>query len=117
MSTSSASAYSGTDFYCDVAIPNPGALEVVHEDERVLAYHHTRPFWQVHLVVEPKRHIGSLTTAGPEDEEDLRAVLQVVAEVARQVEHEHGAAAVLTNLGAYQDSKHLHIHVHSGPQR
>jgi hypothetical protein len=25
------------------------------------------------------------------------------------------AAAVLTNLGAYQDSKHLHIHVHSGP--
>ena len=117
MSTSSASAYAGTDFYCDVAIQNPGALEVVHEDERVLAYHHTRPFWQVHLVVVPKRHIGSLTTAGPEDEEDLRAVLQVVAEVARQVEHEHGAAAVLTNLGAYQDSKHLHIHVHSGPQR
>jgi len=110
-------AYCGNDFYCDVAIPDPGALDVVHEDELVLAYHHTRPFWEVHIVVVPKRHIASLTTAGPEDEPDLRAVLQVVAAVARQVEQEHGAAAVLTNLGAYQDSKHLHVHVHSGAQR
>ncbi|MDN5900327.1 MAG: HIT domain-containing protein [Brachybacterium sp.] len=113
----SAHAYRGTDFYCDFAIPNPGALDVVHEDEQVLAYHHTRPFWEVHLVVVPKRHIASLTAAGPEDEADLRALLQVVADVAREVEREHGAAAVLTNLGTYQDSKHLHIHVHSGPQR
>lgn len=114
---SPAPAYHGTDFYCDVAIPDPGALEVVHEDERVLAYHHTRPFWQVHLVVVPKRHIASLTAACPEDEADLRALLTVVTDVARQVEREHGAAAVLTNLGDYQDSKHLHVHVHSGPRR
>jgi histidine triad (HIT) family protein len=40
-----------------------------------------------------------------------------VQDIARAVEKEHGAAAVLTNLGAYQDSKHLHIHVHSGPRR
>lgn len=117
MSDSPIPAYQGTDFYCDVAIPNSAALEVVHEDERVLAYHHTRPFWQVHLVAVPKRHIASLTAAGPENEADLRALLQVVTDVARRVEHEHGAAAVLTNLGAYQDSKHLHVHVHSGPQR
>src|SRR5699024_7109519 len=109
--------YRGTDFYCDVAIPDPGALEVVHEDERVLAFHHTQPFWQVHLVVVPKRHIASLTAAGPEDEADLRALLTVVTGVARRVEREHGAAAVLTNLGDYQDSKHLHIHVHSGARR
>lgn len=110
-------AYSGTDFYCDVAIPDPGALEVVHEDERVLAFHHTRPFWQVHVVVVPRRHIASFTAAGPGDEADLRAVLGVVQQVAREVEREHGAAAVLTNLGAYQDSKHLHVHVHSGARR
>lgn len=109
--------YSGTDFYCDVAIPDPGALEVVHEDERVLAYHHTRPFWRLHIVVVPKRHIASFTTATAADEADLRALLEVVQRVARAVETEHGAAAVLTNLGAYQDSKHLHVHVHSGPQR
>lgn len=110
-------AYTGDDFYCDVAIPDPDALEVVHLDEQVLAFHHTRPFWQVHLVVVPRRHIASFTTAEAGDEEDVRALLGVVQQVAREVEQEHGAAAVLTNLGSYQDSKHLHVHVHSGPRR
>ncbi|MGO1568705.1 MAG: HIT domain-containing protein [Brachybacterium sp.] len=115
--TARTTTYSGTDFYCDVAIPDPGALDVVHEDELVLAYHHTRPFWQQHIVVVPKRHISSFTTAAVADEADLRALLSVVQRVAREVELEHGAAAVLTNLGTYQDSKHLHVHVHSGPRR
>ena len=108
--------YDGDDFYCDVAIPRAVPLEVVHEDDLVLAYHHTRPFWPVHLVAVPKRHIASFTTAGTADEADVRALLAVVQRLAREVEEEHGAAAVLTNLGAYQDSKHLHVHVHSGAQ-
>lgn len=112
-----ARTYTGTDFYCDVAIPDPGALDVVHEDDRVLAFHHTRPFWDVHIVAVPKRHIASLTTAGAADEADVRALLSAVQHIARDVEQEHGAAAVLTNLGAYQDSKHLHVHVHSGALR
>jgi histidine triad (HIT) family protein len=29
---------------------------------------------------------------------------------------EHGACRVLTNLGRYQESKHLHFHVNSGEQ-
>ncbi len=110
-------AYDGTDFYCDVALPDPGSLQVVHDDDRVLAFHHTRPFWDVHLVVIPKRHIASLTSVTAEDEADVRALFAVVQAVAREVEEKHGAAAVLTNLGTYQDSKHLHVHVHSGPER
>jgi histidine triad (HIT) family protein len=110
-------AYEGDDFYCDIAIPGAVPLDVVHEDERVLAYHHTRPFWQVHVVVVPKRHITSFTTVDAGDEPDVRALLAVVQRVAKQVEDEHGAAAVLTNLGRYQDSKHLHVHVHSGSER
>lgn len=108
--------YDGPDFYCDVAIPHPGRLAVVHDDDLVLAFHHTRPFWRVHLVVVPKRHIASLSTVTAADEPDVRAVLEVVQRIARRVEQEEGEAAVLTNLGRYQDSKHLHVHVHSGPQ-
>ena len=70
--------YDGDDFYCDVAIPRAVPLEVVHEDDLVLAYHHTRPFWQVHLVAVPKRHIASFTTIGATDEADVRALLAVV---------------------------------------
>ena len=69
-----------------------------------------------HLVAVPKRHLASFTTIGASDEADVRALLAVVQRLAREVEEEHGAAAVLTNLGTYQDSKHLHVHVHSGAQ-
>lgn len=108
--------YAGTDFYCDVAIPLSAELEVVHEDDTVLAFHHTRPFWTTHIVVVPKRHIPSFTDIGADDTTDLIRLLGVVQQVARAVEQRHGAAAVLTNLGDYQDSKHLHVHVHSGPR-
>ena len=107
-------AYDGSDFYCDVAIPRLEEIDVVHEDDRVLAFHHTRPFWPTHVVVVPKRHIASFTTVSAEDEDDVRALLAVVQRVAREVEQREGAAAVLTNLGTYQDSKHLHVHVSSG---
>lgn len=106
--------YTGDDFYCDVALPGVRELDVVHEDERVLAFHHTRPFWPTHVVVVPKRHVASFTSVGPQDEADLRALLAVVQRVARDVETTQGAAGVLTNLGRYQDSKHLHVHVYAG---
>ena len=80
----------------------------------MLAYHHTRPHRPVHVVVIPKRHVGSLTTLTADDEPLVRDLLAVVQRVAAQVESVHGAAAVLTNLGEYQDSKHLHVHVLSG---
>lgn len=35
--------YDGTDFYCDVALPNIGRLDLVHDEDAVFAYHHTRP--------------------------------------------------------------------------
>ena len=36
--------YVGNDFYCDVAIPSAAELDIVFDDEHVLAFHHTRPF-------------------------------------------------------------------------
>ena len=107
-------AYDGDDFYCDVALADVGALDVVEETDQVLAYHRTRPYRPVHVVVIPKRHVASLTTLTADDEPLVRDLFAVVQRVAAQVESEHGAAAVLTNLGEYQDSKHLHVHVLSG---
>lgn len=102
------------DFYCDEVLSGRTTVRKVMETERVLAYHHTRPFWPVHVVVIPKVHVPSLTDLGNAGEDLLHELLATVRVVARQVEQEHGAARVLTNLGRYQDSKHLHFHVNSG---
>lgn len=106
--------YSGNDFYCDVALKGEIPLKKEYESENVLAYHHTRPFWPVHIVVVPKKHISSFITLTKEDEPILLEIIEVLKTLATKVEKEHGAARILTNLGKYQDSKHLHLHISSG---
>lgn len=102
------------DFYCNQALTGRAPVRVVTETESVLAFHHTRPFWPVHIVVVPKRHVPSLVDLGGSDESLLHEVIAVVRRIAAQVNEEHGACRVLTNLGRYQDSKHLHFHVNYG---
>lgn len=106
--------YSGNDFYCDVALKDPSALDVEYDGEHVLAFHHTRPHWPVHIVVVPKIHIDSFTTLSADDKPIVDELLEVLKTIAERVEKEHGAARILTNLGEYQDSKHLHFHINSG---
>ena len=99
------------DFYCDEVFSGKTPVEKVFETDSVLAYHHTRPFWETHIVVVPKEHVDSLLKI----ENDLLVELfDVVKTVAAKVMGEKGAVRVLTNLGEYQDSKHLHFHVYSG---
>ncbi len=106
--------YYGEDFYCDQVLSGKTQIEKVFETERTLAFYHTRPFWETHIVVIPKTHVGSLLTT--DDDGLLLELLGTVKHIAAEVLAEKGAARVLTNLGEYQDSKHLHFHVNSGRQ-
>jgi histidine triad (HIT) family protein len=107
-----------SDFYCDEALSGRTPVEVVTETEDILAFHHTRPYWPVHIVVVPKVHVPSLTDLGGHDAGIVYRLMDVVRKVAADVEQRHGACRVVTNLGKYQDSKHLHFHVgHGSPLR
>lgn len=104
--------YSGDDIYCDQIIPRKIPIDIVYETDNVLAYHHTRPHWPVHIVVVPKVHVPSLLELNnPALAQDL---LDVIQKVASQVKDQHGSCRVVSNLGDYQDSKHLHFHISSG---
>jgi histidine triad (HIT) family protein len=102
------------DFYCEEVLSGRTAVKKVLETDNVLAFHHTRPFYPVHVVVIPKRHIASLLTLGEGDDGLLLELIGVIRKVASEVLEQHGACRVLTNLGEYQESKHLHWHVASG---
>jgi histidine triad (HIT) family protein len=101
------------DFYCDEVLSGHTAVEKVVETDNVLAYHHTWPYWPVHIVVIPKKHIASLLALDIEDGV-LIEMIAVVKQVAAEVVAEHGGCRVVTNLGVYQESRHLHWHVCSG---
>jgi len=100
------------DFYCDEVLSGRTPVQILHESAHVLAYLHTRPAYPVHIVVIPKLHVDSLLTL--DDDTLLIELLAVVRQVAAEVVAAHGACRVVTNLGRYQESKHLHWHVVSG---
>ena len=100
-----------SDFYCDEVLSGKTKVEKVIETDNVLAYYHTKPSYQSHIVVIPKKHILSLITLENEDNNLLLEMLMVAKTVAKQTVEKYGAYRVITNLGEYQDSKHLHWHV------
>lgn len=102
------------DFYCDEALSGRTPINRIIETNNVLAFHHTRPYWPVHIVVIPKRHVSSLLTLEAGDDQLLLELVAIIKQLAAQVVATHGGARVLTNLGQYQDSKHLHFHINYG---
>jgi histidine triad (HIT) family protein len=99
------------DFYCKEILSGLTKVDVVFETKYALAFHHTKPYWPVHIVVIPKKHILSLTTADPDL---LGQVLSTVQQSAKHVLETREGCEVLTNMGSYQDTKHMHWHVISG---
>lgn len=102
------------DFYCDEVLLGKTEVEKVLETVHSLAFYHTRPYYEVHLIVIPKKHILSFLTVTNEEAEILDDVLQVIRQVAAKLENEYGACTISTNIGNYQSNKHMHWHVHYG---
>ncbi len=105
--------YTGTDIYCDLIIPRKIDIQVVKETDNILAIYHTKPHWPTHIVIIPKQHIDSFVTLDLKNSIAIE-LLGVVQEIAASTTAEQGSSRILTNLGEYQDSKHLHFHVSSG---
>lgn len=102
---------SAPDFYCDEVISGRTEVSVVNETASVLAFHHTRPSFETHVVVIPKRHVASLIEA---DDRIMAQLMAVVRTIARAIVEERGACRIETNLGALQASPHLHWHLVAG---
>ena len=101
------------NFYRDQVLPGAAEVDRVLETEGFLAFHHTCPMYPTHIVVIPKLEIDSLFEF-PDDPDILREMMEVLKKVAAKVIDQAGSCRIVTNLGGYQDSKHLHWHVISG---
>ncbi len=102
------------DFYCDQVLSGRVAVQRIVETDTVLAFHHTQPYWPVHIVIVPKRHIASLADLDPGDLAVVHEMITVAADLCRQVTAEHGGCRLSTNSGDHQTTKHLHFYIHSG---
>ena len=90
--------------------------KIVHEDEHAVAIEDIHPQAPVHLLVLPRKHLGSLKEAATGDEALLGHLHLLAAKLARERGLElRGYRTVINNgVGAGQSVFHLHIHVLGG---
>jgi len=100
--------------FCKIAA---GTIPVtrLYEDEQIVAFPDINPQAPVHILVIPKRHIGSLANTLPDDEAMLGRLLAAAVEVARQQGLEGGYRLVVnTGPDGGQTVEHLHVHLLGG---
>ncbi|MEX0718461.1 MAG: histidine triad nucleotide-binding protein [Planctomycetaceae bacterium] len=89
--------------------------DIVHEDDRCIAFRDVNPQAPTHLLVVPKRKIDALSDLEPSDAELAGHLLVVAAQLAEKLELTSGYRTVI-NCGpdGGQSVDHLHVHVLGG---
>jgi len=103
-----------SDFYCEQVLSGKFEVEVIFETELVLSFHHSKPYFEHHVVIIPKKHIDSLSSSDAIDSALAKDFLMAIHHVSSKLEKLTGGCRVSSNVGNYQTSKHLHWYVHSG---
>jgi histidine triad (HIT) family protein len=89
--------------------------DVVHEDDRCLAFCDVNPQAPVHVLLVPKQEIPSLADATDDDEALLGHLLSTAGRLATQLGLAQGYRVVI-NCGpdGGQTVNHLHLHILGG---
>ncbi len=102
-----------TDFYCNQVISGKTKVKIIFETSEVMAFHHTNPYWEQHVVIIPKLHIESLSQY-PNSEKLNSDFFEAIQFVTKTFEENYGGCRISSNVGTYQTTKHLHWYVHFG---
>ena len=89
----------------------------VYEDEMILAFRDINPMAPVHVLVVPKKHIGSCDEVCEENADYVRHIFVKIPEIAKSLGLTNGYR-VIANCGAdaKQSGKHLHFHILGGKE-
>lgn len=101
------------NIYREQIIPGKLKVDIIFETDLVMAFHHTKPYWEHHVVIIPKQHIDALSSY-PNDAQLNHDLFAAIRFVTKLFEDNFGGCRISSNVGNYQTSKHLHFYVHAG---
>jgi histidine triad (HIT) family protein len=92
--------------------------QIIHDDERCLAFHDIAGKAPVHVLVIPKKEIPRLALAQAEDEALLGHLLLVAAQMAEKLGLHDSGFRIVINNGPHggETVPHLHVHLLGGRQ-
>jgi len=101
--------------FCQIATGKTPA-RVVIQDDRTVAFHDINPQAPVHVLIIPRRHVGSLTELGEGDGALLGHLMTQAIQVARLSGLDPTGYRLVVNAGkdGNQTVGHLHVHVLGG---
>jgi histidine triad (HIT) family protein len=102
------------DFYCEEALTGKTPIKKLYESDKVLAFYHTKPSFETHIMIIPKKHIHNLIQTKASDNGLLLEIFDVARNLASKLDIENKGARLVTNMGKFQDTPHLHFHLVSG---
>ncbi|MHB1455434.1 MAG: histidine triad nucleotide-binding protein [Armatimonadota bacterium] len=87
-----------------------------YEDESILAFYDVNPAAPVHLLVIPKKHIGSVEGIGSADHRTVYQILCVINRLAAETGVSDSGYRIVINNGpdGGQSVPHLHFHLLGG---
>lgn len=88
--------------------------DIVHEGERVLAFHDIDPKAPVHVLVVPRAHHRSVATLAEREPAALAELVLVAGQVAASAGHEDFRLVFNTGARSGQSVFHVHGHVLAG---
>lgn len=83
----------------------------LHETPTLLAFHHPKPSYPLHILLVSKRDLKSLTDLRSADTDFLTDLFQTVKMLVERFDLEGPSYRLIANGGRYQDIAHLHFHL------
>ncbi len=82
----------------------------LRETDTLLAFHHPKPSYPVHILLVPKKAISALTDLSAADDTFLAEVFVTAKELVHELNLTTGYRLIL-NGGEYQEVPQLHFHL------
>jgi histidine triad (HIT) family protein len=104
-----------TCLFCAI-IADKAKGDIVYRDDTVVAFNDISPRAPVHLLIVPRKHIGSLLDLTAEDGPAVAHIFAVATELARERGISRSGFRIVVNCGtdAGQSVFHLHYHLLGG---
>ncbi len=87
----------------------------LRETSTLLAFHHPRPSYPVHILLVPKQARASLAALSPADSAFMVDLFSTVQSLVAEFNLEPAGYRLIVNGGEYQVFPQLHFHLVSGP--
>ncbi|MBZ0320307.1 MAG: HIT domain-containing protein [Anaerolineae bacterium] len=93
--------------YMSFALP----VDKLRQTPTLLAFHHPKPAYPLHILIVPRAAIANLSTLAPDNTAFLTDLLTTTQSLIAEFDLERRGYRLICNGGPNQDIPHLHFHL------